>query len=360
LKIGILTYHRSHNFGALLQAYALKTYIAALGYEVEIIDYWPKYHDDMYALWSWNKFLHIRIRSKVKMLVLFFFTLCKKAKRRKLFLDFIDTYIIPKRFDATECYDLVIYGSDQIWRYQRTPTYKGYNKVYFGDDTIHAKRRIAFSVSMAEIKPDEETRLFFKEHLRNFNALSVRESTVQEFIQPLTSLEVYHTLDPVFLLNKRPWDILAAPRQITGDYILLYNLLSDENAATMAKKLSKLNKIPVILIKGDVSLKKRENEKCIIGPREFISFIKHAVIVVTSSFHGVAFSLVFQKDFYVSMNRNTERVRSLLKITDLEKRFITDISEFGLSVPINYNYVNECLDRYKIQSKNYLDLELKK
>jgi polysaccharide pyruvyl transferase WcaK-like protein len=353
--MGILTYHRSHNFGALLQAYALKTYIASLGYEVEFIDYWPQYHEDKYALWSWNKFLHLSIKSKVKMFISFLLTLYRKFKRRKLFLDFIDTYIIPKRFDPTEYYDLVIYGSDQIWRYQQHPSYKGYNQVYFGDDTIHAKHRISFSASIGNILSDEATQSFFREHLKNFDALSVRESAVKDFIQPLTSLEVYHTLDPVFLLSKEQWDTLAAPRQLTDDYILLYNLLADKNAGVIAKRLSKINKVPVILIKGNVSPIKRQNERCVIGPMEFLSLVKYATVIVTSSFHGVVFSLVFQKNFYVSMNRNTKRVLSLLETTGLSGRFITDISKFTSDAPINYDYVNKQLDEYKSNSKNYLE-----
>jgi hypothetical protein len=359
LKIGILTYHRSHNFGAVLQAYAIKTYIASLGYNAEFIDYWPQYHEDMYALWSWNNFFHISIKSKVKMFIIFLFTFLRKAKRRKLFFEFIDEYIVPRQFDTTDCYDLVIYGSDQIWRYQQHPSYRGYNKVYFGDDTVHAKRRISFSASMSDIRSDEETKFFFKEHLRNFDALSVRESAVREFVQPLTTQEVRQTIDPVFLLDKEQWAILARPRQFAGDYILLYNLLSDGNAVKIAERLSELNKIPVVLIKGAVSPITQRNERYIIGPKEFLSLIKYAAVVVTSSFHGMAFSLVFQKDFYVSMNRNTGRVQSLLEIIGLEKRFVTGVSKFEPDTTINYHYINERLEAYKTQSKNYLDSELK-
>jgi hypothetical protein len=359
MKIGILTYHRSHNFGALLQAYALKTYVSSLGHDVEFIDYWPKYHEDMYALWSWNNFMHISIKNKVKMLLRFFLTFPRKQKRRKLFFDFIDKYISSKNRKNNEFYDLVIYGSDQIWRYQQHPSYKGYNEVYFGSDIIKAKRRIAFSASMGNINQDKETVMFLERVLKNFDALSVREINLQDVIQPLTSLNVYHTLDPVFLLNKEQWNNLCTPRQIAGNYILLYNFQSDNIiASNIAKKLSKLKGLPVIILRRDVKLVARNNTKDIVGPGEFISLIKHADMVVSSSFHGLAFSIIFEKEFYVTQNRNMERVKSLLKIIGLENRFITDISRLEYINPINYTYINERLNISKKISVNYLKSEL--
>jgi hypothetical protein len=358
MKTGILTYHRSHNYGAVLQAYALKTYISSSGYEVEFVDYWPKYHEDMYALWSWNKFWHVKTKSKLKMLLSFFITFRRKYKRRKLFLDFIDTYIVPKNLRNMEVYDLVIYGSDQIWRYQRQYSYKGYNDIYFGSDDIKAKRRISFSASMGNVNTDNDTVLFLKKGLKNFDALSVRETDLRDVIQPLTGLKVYHTLDPVFLLDERQWNNLSAPRQITGGYILLYNLQSDITAYNIAKKLSALKRLPVTTLKGRIPLINGKNNRGITGPKEFISLIKHADIVVSSSFHGLAFSILFRKEFYISQNRNTGRVKSLLNSIGLDDNFVTDISKLEHIKSIDYNEVNKKLDEYKKISTEYLKSEL--
>jgi hypothetical protein len=360
MRIGLLTYHRSHNYGAVLQAYALKTYILSLGYDVEFIDYWPQYHEEMYALWSWNKFWHHSIKGKIKMLISICIKFHEQHKRRKLFLDFIDTYIVPKNSNKKEIYDLAIYGSDQIWRYQQHPSYKGYNEIYFGNDVVQAKRKISFSASMGLIKSNKETVSFLKRVLKNFDALAVREIELLNLIQPLTPLTVHHTLDPVFLLEKEQWEIISAPRQMQGKYILLYNLQSNKIAEEIANNLSKQTKLPVILLNGGVQFFRRKNYEKISGPKEFISWIKYAEYVVSSSFHGVAFSIIFQKEFYASQSINIERVKSLLNITGLTDRFIMDISKLEHIVPINYNSVDDKLNYYKMLSANYLTSELEK
>jgi polysaccharide pyruvyl transferase WcaK-like protein len=357
MKTGILTYHRSHNYGAVLQAYALKTYISSLGYNVEFVDYWPQYHEDMYALWSWHKFWHLNISGKIKMTVSVCLKFHKKHKRRKLFFDFIDTYIVPKNSNEKEIYDLVIYGSDQIWRYQQHPSYKGYNEVYFGNDAVRAKRKIAFSASMGLIKSNEETVSFLKRVLKNFDARSVREIDLLNFIQPLTPLKVYHTLDPVFLLEKEQWENISAPRQMQGKYILAYNLQSNKTVEEIANYLSKQTKLPVIVLNGQVQFFTK-NDKNISGPKEFISWIKYAEYVVSSSFHGVAFSIMFQKEFYISQNINSERVKSLLNMTGLTEQFITNIPNLEYIAPIDYNAVEQKLNSHKMLSENYLTAEL--
>jgi hypothetical protein len=361
MKIGILTYHRSHNYGAVLQAYALKTYIYSLGHDVEFVDYWPEYHKDMYALWSWNKFVRSGIKGKTKMLLLLIFTRSKRKKRSELFQNFIDSYITPKTAinAINEPYDLLVYGSDQIWRCQKHVGYRGYNEVYFGGKLIPAKRRIAFSASMGIVNQDKETVTFLKRVLTNFDALSVRESDLLNLVQPLTDLKTHLTLDPVFLQDAAYWKKLAGERRIPYKYILLYNLQGNKTTAEIADALSMKTGLHVVILDGKVLLVKKNNKMYVTGPAEFISLIMHAETIVSSSFHGIAFSVIFEKEFYTNLNRNAERVKLLLRMMNLDERFVENISDLENIEPIDYRGVKKLLDVLVKSSKDYLESEIK-
>jgi len=155
MNIGILTYHRAHNYGALLQAFALKTWMQTQGHYVEMIDYWPAYHRAVYQILP-----HFKTRSfkgKIKDIVFLFLGLNKILKRRNSYEKFIQNYLqLPAKpiytkkdeLKSISC-DFAIYGSDQIWRKQNLPLYKGFNEVYFGA-YINTKK-ISYAASMGEI-----------------------------------------------------------------------------------------------------------------------------------------------------------------------------------------------------------------
>ena len=354
MRIGILTYHRSYNYGALLQAYALKVCLSSFGHDVVFVDYWPEYHKEVYLIWSWRKFNNNNIKGKIKMLL---GLLQIKAWRQMqtVFHAFIGEYINPLG-SIDEEYDLVIYGSDQIWRKQNHPSYKGFNDVYFGSSIIKTKKKITFSASMGRINLNEEDKLFLEKQLMNFDALSVRESDLLQVIKPLTTLDVFHTLDPIFLLNKDQWGQFASlPSPTLGEYILLYNLHSDPLVKKIALELSEKCNLSIISLKGAMEFKVKENKISATGPKEFLGLIKNAKYIVTSSFHGVAFSILFEKQFYVSMRRNTSRVSSLLSLFGLDERYVKDktydLKKIGV---IDYENLSQSYNAARNESMSYL------
>ncbi|KAA6327268.1 hypothetical protein EZS27_023728 [termite gut metagenome] len=359
MKIGIITYHRSHNYGAVLQAYALKTYIGALGHDVQIVDYWPGYHNNMYAMVDWSLFKNFRIRGCIRLLLKFPFIYFRKKRRRNLFIKFIDTYLLSSSIGQTnELYDIVVYGSDQIWRCQNTLAFKGYNEIYFGNEKIKAKKKITYSASMGIINSKDYDIKFLSKVLNNFKAISVRERDLVDFIQPLTSLVVVHTLDPVFLLSIAEWQKMSSPRQYAKPYILLYNLQGNEKTSHIAQRLKQSLRIPIISIIGPIPFLNKPNEESVVGPKEFISWISYAEYVITSSFHGVAFSILMEKQFYVFQEVNLSRVKSLLSMAGIENRFITDISTVVKLESIDYLLVREKINIAKLFSMEYLKKEL--
>jgi len=359
MKIGILTYHRSHNFGALLQAFALKTYLNSLGYDGQIIDYFPDFHKETYRLWSWRLFWHKNLISKIKSGLKIIFSFAGKRQKSKKINRFIDKYLAPTPIPtADEPFDTVIYGSDQIWRYQDNMIFTGFDDIYFGSEQIPAKKRITYSASMGIIVNNAETRQYLQTALKRFSAVAVREQNLLNFIQPLTTKNVYLTADPVFLLPREEWETMVRPAHTVEKYILVYDLLSSPVVGQIAKILSKNKNLPVVRIRSSVNIIENRYNKSIIDPIEFLSLIKHAEYVVTSSFHGVAFSIIFKKEFYVNLPKNRGRVENLLARLGVSERMINSISELNEKTKLNYQTINDAVQLYRRDSQEYLQKAL--
>lgn len=359
MDIGILTYHRAHNYGAVLQAYGLKRYLEKSGYNVNLVDYFPYYHQQMYEIFPYGYFRRWGYKQKIRFCLEFPLLLRNKLKKRKLFNDFIDYYLKPDRTYISKCYDVLVYGSDQIWRYQSNPLYKGYNEVYFGSSHISARKRIAYSASMGKMDEFDDNHKFFNENLKNFDYISVREKDLISKIDSFYIGEVAETLDPVFLLSGDEWKSLAGENIICDKYILLYNLLNDSKLVTIARELSLEKGIKVVEITGSVKRKYKKDTKMweikmVNGPKEFLSLVMNAEDIITSSFHGVVFSILFQKSFFTFLPTNSTRVLSLLENLKLENRFIAQYNSNDIT-EIDYSNVNLLLFSLIDRSKEYLD-----
>jgi len=375
MKVGILTYHRSYNYGAALQAYALKTYIESYGHEVEFVDYWPNYRRGMYDLFNFN---HFKKDVTLKNILYGCFDLVKdviyffpKLIRYKKFQKFIETNlsVISSRESFREgaqipdIYDIYIFGSDQIWRYGEFALASGFDPVYWGEFPINAKgKKVAYAASMGVMELDDNKIEFIIEKINNFNAISVREQQLKEIIDPLFNKPVYQVLDPVFLLEKEIWVENASKDFKTPEkYVLLYNIKHKKKLYNYSKNIASSMNNKLIEISGSINFKRYflKSSKQTIGPKEFIKLIENAELVISSSFHGVAFSLVFNKQFYaLEMGNNAERVKSLLRTLGIEDRYITYDKRSDLKEQINYEHVNTILKKEKEDSKKYLSNSL--
>lgn len=334
MKIGILTYHRAENYGALLQAYALKTYLSGLGHDVSFVDYWPDYHREYFELFSWNMFKNGSLRDKAVSVyyLLFWYRVRKKRKdnlqefiHREFGLSSLAKYHTDH--DVVEDYDCVVYGSDQIWRKQNMKAHPGFDYWYFGSDNIRAKK-VTYAASMGSIDVKDEEKKSLRVLLSGFSTISVRESSLKDF---LVSLGVNSQLvvDPVFLLPQRAWYELmgkVSSDTPTSKYILVYNLLGQKDTTLFAKELSKETGLATIEINKKYtpfSWGRKFNHTATV--ETFLSLINNAEYVVSNSFHGVAMSIIFNKQFYVvGMKGRGSRVVSLLELLNIEDRFVTD------------------------------------
>ena len=361
MRIGILTYHRAENYGALLQSYALKTYLEQRGYDVSFVDYWPEYHNDYFRIFPRIKFRKSSPLMKAYCLYMLVVWGWARLKRKRTFTHFISEKLgipsVPKYnkvSDVCSEFDLVFYGRDQIWRKQGLPGFPGRDLWYFGSSNVVA-RKVAYAASVGASCFEESEQSEIKRNLSAFHALSVREESLQESLEVL-GISSTLVADPVFLLQAERWRELSKESNCKkGRSILVYNLLDSPESEKFAKKLAKKRHLPIREITKVYGFNKL-GRRYIHGAsvQEFLSLIANAEIVVSNSFHGVAFSILFQKQFYaVGMGTRADRVRSLLGQLGIENRYISgDQLE---AKEIDYSVIADSLNRYRAVSESFIE-----
>lgn len=365
MKVGILTYHRAENYGALLQAYALKTYLQSLGHEVSFVDYWPDYHDDYFKIFSKKRFIQASIKGKLVQLYYLFFWGIIRNKRKTNLQEFMYKYLglskKPKyktNDDVCDEFDVVFYGSDQIWRKQGMKSFPGFDYWYWGADNVKAKK-IAYAASMGTINVTNEENKILVTYLNKFDSISVREDSLKKLLDSF-SVQSQLVIDPVFLLDLEEWKKIIPKKKVSRKgYILLYNLLGNDETVQFAKKLAREKKLKIVEITKKYKLSAVGNRyNYTVGVENFLSLIYHADYVVSNSFHGVAFSIIFQKQFFsVGMGERASRVTSLLNLLNINERYIY---KDDTQIPnIRYEKVIPLLHKSKVTSINYIENSIK-
>lgn len=249
MRVGILTFQFADNYGAVLQAFALKRAIESENHEVEIVDYYPKHFKKLYSL---NPFLVLPdIRWFVKKCLRFPYRIIQ----RKRFEEFRDIYLnLTKECvgkaqteKIAEKYDLIVFGSDQIWNTDIV----GNDNVYFGC-LGEGKKKIAYAASLGTKVLKEEQKVLFDENLRRFERISVREKSGQDLLYEQFGGHAEVVCDPVFLLKKEEWEDIAGRSRISLEkkYIVYYSLSNGKNerldeAVTL---LAEQRRLPVMMI----------------------------------------------------------------------------------------------------------------
>lgn len=352
MKIGILTFHCAHNYGAVLQCYALQETLKAMGHDVKVIDYHPEFLLTPYKVWDIHR--DKSYNSFVRGLVLECLKLSKRIARHKAFDSFMQTKLcLTKEKTILPSFDAYIMGSDQIWNPQIT---NGFHKPYFGyfDFPKENRKYIAYAASMEASSLNQEAKDFYAKALNNFDAVSVREKTLADLLQPLTPKKIETVLDPTLLANATMWDSIAKPPLVHYKYVLVYQVRYDKNAWRIAQNIANQIGAKVIEITTWVSWKSKKNlyQRC--SPEEFLGWLKHASCVVTTSFHGTAFSIIFNRPFYcLKLGKGDTRVASLLQKLGLDNRMIEKTSSPDFRT-IDYQQVTIKLTDLQKKSYQYL------
>ena len=368
MRIGILTYHRAENYGALLQAYATMTYLRSLGHDVTFVDYWPKYHSDYFCLFSIGAFRNRNIKGKIAMLFRFVLWSIPKYIRKKRLQGFMHERLSlsknPVYFDnecITDSYDTVVYGSDQIWRKQNLDNVL-YDRWYFGSNNVRAKKKVVYAGSMGAVNMDAEEESYVIQQMNHFDVLSVREKDLQNFLFS-RGIKAQLVCDPVFLLSKEEWEKVAMLPTNKKKYILFYNLLNSQESASFTNQLSSITGLPVVEINKKLTLSRFVSKRYVscASVEQFLGLIRDAAYVVSNSFHGVAFSIIFEKEFFATgMGRKANRVISLLESAGISDRYInsSDVPA-NYDKPVPYDLVKGKIYVFKEMSMCYLNQSIR-
>lgn len=360
MKVGILTYHRSHNYGALLQALALRYVLTQKGHDVFFIDYFPNYHQRLYKIFDWESFRVMSWKRKIKTILLLATTIIPIMVRRNQFLSFIKTEIEPYCKSTDESFDCVVYGSDQIWRKQ--PYVRSYNPIYFGDNSIVTQCHVAYAASLDVLPQDEEDSKEFCELVKHLDKISVRESTIKDFLVNNGFSDVVTCLDPTLLLTKSHWERLVPHRRIIKNkYILLYDLQNDGGFKTFdygeVKQFAQRNDCKIVRLHAKVSSMKCMLNRYADMPLDFINLIRNAECVLTSGYHGLIFALIMERPVYCCFPVDYSRAQTLLEELRLsEKMLAADNPRLPLYIEqVDYVTVNKRFAELRKTSLNYLN-----
>lgn len=370
MKVGILTFHNAHNFGAALQAYALKTCVEQMGHEVQIINYrntkiegryprilFPKFTWKTLNPKCWKQYVYDAVRS--------IYAQKEWGEQWKAFDEFVREKLLDNHSETVSENDIqrlgldaCLLGSDQIWS---SFLLEGLDPVYFGNFK-QKERVISYAASLAngQIAKDEEQA--FRELTGTIDVLSVREEKLAVQLAELLGREVVTTVDPTLLLEAKDYERIL-PQKVKHPlpetpYIFAYFVVEEQPVADCARKLAEETGMQLIeLHYYHMPECSAINQYADFGPEEFLYYIKHAEYVVTNSFHGTVFSILYQRKFY-SVYKKNGRVDNLLGFLDIPERHVENAAQIYTDDEIDYERVNEKLALYRHSSVEFLKQNL--
>lgn len=369
MKIGIVTFNSAHNYGAVLQAWALQEYLRSEGHDPSIINYRIFDIDKLYRLYkprnpyknaTMNKLVHkaqdFKAYQRDK----------NKYKRYRAFEHFINhtlnttqppamnyAQLVKREFD----FDAMIAGSDQIWNGVFTKMNPGYF-LNFGKPEV---KRISYAASIGKDEISDVEALQFQKFIHNFDYISVREQKAKEQVLRFIDDDVEVVCDPTLLLPRSKYDEIKKDPKINQEYIYVHNVhlvKVDERLNAMAEELSKRTGLPIVHNRADYSFTNECGKFLDGGPEEFLGWIANARYVLANSFHATVFSMIYHREFITIPHfQNPDRMRFFLgelgignHLLGLPEELPADLKDLA----IDYEKVEERREAMKARSVAFL------
>ena len=343
MTIGILTFHDTTNYGALLQAYALQqTIIKKFRCDCEIINY----------TCSNIKQRELPLRPKCTLNIKSFLIdyleyrgrLKKKNNMRSFEKQLIKSEVLSRNdlFKVVDKYDKVFVGSDIVWEPDVTD-----NDLSYFLDFVPIGKRYSYAASFGNAYINDYIKDTCGELLSGFNNISVREKSGISLVKQVSNQAASLVLDPTLLIEANDWYHLISFKPKTNRYLLLYFLDDKGILLNVAKELSKKWGYTIVLIHSGIRPIKHVLNIRNCSVEEFLGWFRNASIILTSSYHGLAFALNFGIEFYYYNRAHSERMISLANIMDISDREIKSERSFK-QIP---------LDNYKLQNKLLIERE---
>lgn len=364
-KIGIVTFHNAHNYGAMLQVYALQK-ILSEKYDVEIINYINPIIKKNYKS---IRISNDSVISFIKSLGSSIIYLPETLKRQRNFNEFLRKYLkVGEKYDTEETLknnppkkDIYITGSDQVWNYTLTNGLSDIYTLNFGDKKT---KRISYaaSIGVGEI-PDNQKDIYNKK-ISIIDSISVRELQAQKILSELIKKDIYEVLDPTLLLSREEWEKLIKNKINHNEkYILVYGIGNQNKLSDIANYLSKETNNNIIHFnKTNSKFKNILKRAYTYSPTDFLYLVKNAEYTIVRSFHGMVFSILFHKKFFVIPDESSgSRVYDLLRKLGLSDRIVNGIDDLGdFTREIDYSLVDKILKKEREKSMNFLETAIEK
>jgi Polysaccharide pyruvyl transferase. len=343
-KISIITlYYNNNNYGGALQSYALCKIIDNGLYDVKQISYNITSTNSMKlqklfccdCKQTFNRAKKYLYRKcKIIICQLLFGKYNKEIDRRNHAIGNFAHNFIPHSNEiynaqtiasCIDDYDIFITGSDQVWN----PEW--YYDAYFLSFVPSNKIKLSYAASISQNELTHEQLAIFKNSLKDYTAISVREDNAVDLIQDVSPVRVEVTLDPTLLLSQSEWDEICTERIIGDNYVFCYFLGDDTNERRVAEQFSEKHGIKIVTFPHLLG-RFRKCDKSFgdyklydISPAQFLSLIKYAEYVFTDSFHATVFSSIFQKQYFtferIEFKSMGSRIYSLCNMLESDERF---------------------------------------
>ena len=361
-KIEIITMQRVPNYGSILQAYALQETIKNMGFESELINYFPERMTMKGMLKNIKNKKGILkksllVRTAVRAIMIpsyikrfhsfnkFIFKNLNMTKKEYHTIDELKKYI-PEA-------DIYCTGSDQVWN---SGWNDGIDYPLFLDFVEGDKKCISYAASFGKDKLDDWEIDETKKLLKKYKHISTRELSGKDILDGL-GYESENVLDPTLLFNKDDWRKLETKKYQGKKYILVYNLNRNTKIDEYAQRIAKEKNLEIYYISYALhEFYKKGKMKCCTEIEDFIDMLLNATYVITDSFHATAFSINFNKEFMIVFpEKYSTRVRSILKLTGLENRIVNDINDISLAdKKVDFSNANEIIKKEREKSINWL------
>lgn len=357
-RIGQITWIAYPNFGTFLQAYALQKAISGLGHKCRIIE-------DIRFTYLYASKRHL-LRKAAGLLIHPFANFRWFRKRHDLlgpFNRFKKRHLSVDRTwkteeSLTERYDGFVCGSDQIWS-PLLPSHHG--GFYFA--SFAKKNKIAYAPSLGSTSIPEGQKPLYKEWLDSFCAIAMREKSASEAVSSVLGKEIPTVLDPTLLLTGEEWSRIAKEPKTKSPYILCYFLTYNSKYAEYAKNIGKALKLDMVFLGDSHEVSELSDVRLKgTGPSEFLGLVRNAEMVITDSFHGTIFSIVFNRRFVTlkrfkdsdpkNQNSRIENLFSLLGIDGFYSE--VDVDRGNVKFISDFDPINERLSQLKNESMDYL------
>lgn len=326
-RIGVLTFFNTLNYGAMLQCFALNKYLNNMEYDSKVI---------LYKCEAVTKrempFAFIRLKDP-KRFVKGALSVAYKLGKNKNFKKFREKNIVStakvfRRKDVhalNDAFDTFVVGSDQVWN----PLITGNDMTFFLDFAEKNKKKVAYAASCGDTYLTEYYSSGARNMMQEFDHISVREAGGIGFIEELTGKTAVQVCDPVFLLGVDEWREVQIPVKVKKKYVLVYFIHYSYNETMQkAKEYAAQHDFDVIYINNTYKIEKNVINYRTYGPEQFLYLIDNAECVITGSFHGYCFSLMFHKRvFYEKSKYGGTRVSALAELVGFDDKIVDNISE---------------------------------